>query len=263
VCRVSSILESKLKEFSWRKKRLSRTYTIPAEILELDNPIIFYPGAGRDISLAEKLAGSHARVIYQDIIYGHEVMLIDKAYNEYIGEKSVTEEFLESIQSQGAEVIHGALTADSLDETADLVLLKGVFGFLFQNDFSEMILANCKEGTFITGYRFDLDVMCLLYDGLERVDSQFIRVHDGYSHSELYEHLTRFPELSFWALKGSFRTFNSYKIGKQKFEKRGRALVEKELENAEPDELQMYFDALPKNTYPKYLRDFLKDRRAL
>ncbi len=249
--------------FPWRNKRLTYEYHVPDEILGMENPVVFYPAAGKDPSLVEKLTGMKMRIIYQDIAYGKDAGLIDPAYvSEFHGDGKMTE-FIEMLSSKGVEVITDALRADSLQEKADLVLLRSLFGFLFQNNLAELILANCKEGALITGCRFDLDGLCLMYDGLERISQGLLRVRAGHAQSKLQPWLTQFPELSFWALKGSFRTYSGSGFAEKKFKRMGQAMVDRELESAAPGELDAYFKAMPPKLYPRYLRRHLKERGLL
>ena len=260
---MASILEERLKQFPWRKKALTREYSIPARILEMDSPVVLYPAAGTDATLLEKFSGRNARIIYQDISYGSDVLNLKAPYVPGPGRLAQISNFVCTIEGQGIEVIKGGLEEESLEEKADLVLLKGAFGFLLQNDFAELLLSNCKEGALVIGYRFDLDMLQLLYDGLERESADVLRIPAEYKESDLNYWLTRFPELSFWALKGCFRTFSDGAGSKKKFGEMGKRVLEEELECALQEELDAFFSALPPKLYPRYLRRHLRESGML
>lgn len=254
---MASLLEQRLASLPWRKQKPCPDYAIPDAVRSRERPVVLYPAAGIDFSLVEKLAGSGARVFYQDIAYGPEIMMLAPEHKPDETGRAELARFTGRLVSSGVTVLTGALGEDTLDEKADMALIRGTFGFLFQNSFAETILSNCREGCLIVGDRFDLDALSLMYDGLERPSRDLLLVRLPYAASGLHRWLTRFPELSFWALNGPIRTFSTAAEAKRKFGRSGRLLVERELSAAPPDELSSYFTAMPPRLYPGYVREGL------
>ena len=256
---MASLLEQRLASLPWRKQKPCPDYAIPDAVRSRERPVVLYPAAGTDFSLVEKLAGSGARLFYQDIAYGPDIMMLAPEHRPDETGQAELARFTGRLASSGVTVLTGALGEDTLDEKADMALIRGTFGFLFQNSFAEMVLANCREGCLICGDRFDLDALSLMVDGLER-PSRDLMVVRPYTASGLHRWLTRFPEMSFWALNGAIRTFSTTAEAKRKFGRSGHLLVEREISAAPPDELSEYFTIMPPRLYPAYVREHLVRR---